>query len=278
MKRRLINTKFWSDNFIVEIEPLQRYLFLYLLTNEHTEICGVYELPIRVIERETGLDNNTILDFFKTYKDKIRYIDGWVFIKNFTKNQCANKSMEIGAERSLQEVPLEIMAKYKEKNTHSDTLLDPPTPSDTVGTPSEILKLKLKLKPKPKLKPKYISCASKMHDTDFDLFWSAYPNKKSKQKAMDIFKKIDKDKLEIILKSVEDYKKTEQWQNPKYIPHPTTFLNQARWEDEIEKVAPQDEEAKYAKELYEKYGDNAIHYFTKYPLKNALKYKFLLNF
>lgn len=40
-----------------------------------------------------------------------------------------------------------------------------------------------------------------------------------------------------IMTALEQYKQTKQWQDPQYIPHPSTWLNQARWEDEI-KVEP----------------------------------------
>ena len=142
-KRRLINTKFWSDSFIVKLLPLERYLFLYLLTNEHTGICGIYELPLEVMSRGTGLPSDTLSDLIIRFNNKIYYTNGWVYIKNFTKNQCANESMIKGAKRSLSEIPPEILAKIKQNNTPSDTLSDPPTPP-------EILKLKLKPKPKPK--------------------------------------------------------------------------------------------------------------------------------
>lgn len=144
-KRRLINTKFWSDSFIVKLQPLERYLFLYLLTNEHTEICGIYELPFEVMSRETGLKIETLSNLLNAFNGKICYIKGWVYIKNFTKNQCANENMTRGAERSLSEVPGEIMAIIKQKDK----------PFQTLSNDSKHPEI-LKPKPKPKLKPKPI--------------------------------------------------------------------------------------------------------------------------
>ena len=118
-KRRLVNTKFWSDGFVVNLNPFQRYLFLYLLTNEHTEICGVYELPLTVMERETGIpieDTNHykgLRTILKALEDKIFYHDGWIYIKNFTKNQSSNKNMEIGAQRSLDALPKQVKDNYQ---------------------------------------------------------------------------------------------------------------------------------------------------------------------
>ena len=112
MKKRLINTKFWSDGFIVGLKPIERYLFLYFLTNEHTELCGVYELPLEVIMRETGNDSSTIMNAFKSFKGKINYVDGWVKVNNFLKNQNVNENVKKGAKRSLEAIPSKILEKF----------------------------------------------------------------------------------------------------------------------------------------------------------------------
>jgi len=71
----------------------------------------------------------------------------------------------------------------------------------------------------------------------FNQFWEAYPNKKGKVVARKAFEKLNTDKslLQAILKGIERYKKTRQWMkdNGDYIPNPSTFLNQRRWEDEV---------------------------------------------
>ena len=70
----------------------------------------------------------------------------------------------------------------------------------------------------------------------FEQFWNAYPNKKTKKKAYDSWKKIDpSDKLfKEIMVGLERAKGSKQWQKDdgQYIPHPTTWLNQERWNDE----------------------------------------------
>jgi hypothetical protein len=114
-KNRMINTKFWSDGWIINLEPLERYLFLYLLTNEHTNICGIYELPLKIIERESGLDQKTILSIFEKISDKILYFEDWIYIKNFLKHQKASGNVKLGMEAGIKEVPSSIMALIKAK-------------------------------------------------------------------------------------------------------------------------------------------------------------------
>lgn len=72
-------------------------------------------------------------------------------------------------------------------------------------------------------------------DEQFEKFWSAFPNKKSgKTKAKESFIRVLKKgvSLETILTSVELHKQSTDWASG-YIPHATTWLNQARYEAEF---------------------------------------------
>ena len=71
----------------------------------------------------------------------------------------------------------------------------------------------------------------------FEKFWQSYPRKVGKGAARRAFMKL-KPSYDLTLKMIDaiDWqKKTDQWQkdNGQYIPHPTTWLNQERWEDEM---------------------------------------------
>lgn len=70
----------------------------------------------------------------------------------------------------------------------------------------------------------------------FDKFWNAYPRKVKRLSTEKAFIKINPNEelLIIILNSIEKFKKTEEWkkENGKYIPHPASWLNDKRWEDE----------------------------------------------
>ncbi len=64
-------------------------------------------------------------------------------------------------------------------------------------------------------------------------FWKAYPRKTAKGLAFQAFKKAEiNGKLSEVLAAIDMYKKTKQWQDVEFIPHPSTWLNQRRWEDE----------------------------------------------
>lgn len=121
-KQRYINTKFWSDCFISDLNPLDRYLFLYFLTNEHTNICGIYEVPLKTISFETGLEIDMLKKMLKRLTGKIFFIDGWVYVKNFAKHQAVNESIKKGIEVSKKEIPEEIMNKINKIDQLGDSL------------------------------------------------------------------------------------------------------------------------------------------------------------
>ena len=68
----------------------------------------------------------------------------------------------------------------------------------------------------------------------FDLFWTAYPRKTAKGNAENSWKKIKPDEKLVadIIAAIAKQKIT--WTDPKYIPHPATWLNGKRWLDGVE--------------------------------------------
>lgn len=73
-------------------------------------------------------------------------------------------------------------------------------------------------------------------DPRFLRFWSAYPRKAGKPAAARAFVKLAPDDatLEAMLAAVASQRKSPQWvkDGGEFIPHPATWLNQRRWEDE----------------------------------------------
>jgi len=74
-----------------------------------------------------------------------------------------------------------------------------------------------------------------IYTSNFLKFWDHYPKKIGKGAAYKAYKNIGgtKPSLQEILLSIDIHLKSEQWQNEKFIPHPATWLNQRRWEDEM---------------------------------------------
>ena len=69
-------------------------------------------------------------------------------------------------------------------------------------------------------------------DPYFWLFWQMYPRKIDKDRARRAWKKLSPDRAmaNAILEGLRNWKKCDQWQDERFIPHPTTWLNGRRWE------------------------------------------------
>jgi len=106
-KNRYLNTHFWDDVWVVELDQIEKLMFLYLLTNPLTTIAGVYEISLRRIALDTGLDKDMILKILARFEDagKVFYQDGWVAIVNFTKHQAINPKIQKGIDKTLSGCP-----------------------------------------------------------------------------------------------------------------------------------------------------------------------------
>jgi len=91
---RQAHSRMWSDDWFSELKPEFKLLFFYLFTNERASVSGLYELSLRVIAFETGLEKQVILEGFaafelanKVYYDEKRSV---VFVRNMLKYQSSS--------------------------------------------------------------------------------------------------------------------------------------------------------------------------------------------
>lgn len=79
----------------------------------------------------------------------------------------------------------------------------------------------------------------------FDRFWDVYPRKAGKKVAYNAFLKIkpDDDLTDVMIRAVTEQKNSDQWRRDggQYIPHPATWLNQERWNDELPRGKPENQ-------------------------------------
>ena len=72
-------------------------------------------------------------------------------------------------------------------------------------------------------------------DTEFDAFWSAYPRKIGKGAARKAWARAtDRPHVAAMIANIRAHVDSDQWQRDggQFIPHPATWLNQKRWDDE----------------------------------------------
>lgn len=74
---RSVQMTFWTDAKVVDnFTPEDRYFYLYLLTNPHTNLCGCYEISFKQISDETGYTKEVVerlLERMENVHNVIRY-------------------------------------------------------------------------------------------------------------------------------------------------------------------------------------------------------------
>jgi len=109
-KLRSVSTAFWSDPFIEDLTPTQKLLFLYLITNEKTNMLGIYEASIKKISFETGIPLANVqkdLDLLEK-AGKVKHIKNFIVLTNFMKHQNFNPNMKKSAIDVYNNLPNEL--------------------------------------------------------------------------------------------------------------------------------------------------------------------------
>jgi dipeptidyl aminopeptidase/acylaminoacyl peptidase len=203
---RKISVTFWSDSFIGDLTPEQKYFYLYLMTNDKTTQCGIYETSIRKICFDTGYNSETVLkllDFFQE-KNKIRFSKetNEIALLNWVKFNDSNSPKVLSCvEKELKNVKNRVLIQYLYS-------------MDTESQEEE----------EEKEEEEYKS-------DEFEIFWNSYGKKVDRVKCEKAWKKLKKQEIEKILETINRYVGA----NPdiQYRKNPLTYLNGKCFNDEL---------------------------------------------
>lgn len=113
---RQIHTQIWRDNWFLDLEPDEKLLFIYLFSNDNSNLAGLYELHDRIIMLETGLDSSRIKEIVTKFESagKVFYRDGVVWIVNMQKyHSNAGEKVKKNIETIVMGIPdCEVKQKY----------------------------------------------------------------------------------------------------------------------------------------------------------------------
>ncbi len=140
---RTICTHLWTDKKIQRLSIQGKCLFVYLITNPHTHLSGIYYLPKELVSKETGIAQSqlkALFDIFAADHLKLAYFDdetSTVFVVNMFSYQGKGEKNEKCAAnhiKTLHEsycISLFLERYPTVKQFCSDTLLDTLSDRDT---------------------------------------------------------------------------------------------------------------------------------------------------
>lgn len=213
---RKIHVSFWADPFIMDLQTDQKLFYLYLLTNDKTKQCGIYELPLKQICFDTGFTEEQakkLINFFVA-QNKIKYS------ANFREIALKNWNRYNGSEspKVFECVCNEI------QHIKDETLIRYVYSTDRVS----ILK---RNKNKNKKKNNKEEQEKGEMNIPFDVFWNAYDKKVEKDSCKAKWEKLSEQDRQKAIEYIPAYVKATPIK--KYRKNPETFLNGRGWEDEI---------------------------------------------
>jgi hypothetical protein len=87
--QRYISTSFWDDEWIQTLDPSEKLLYLYLMTNPLTNIAGVYKLTIRRIVFDTGFNADTVSHILRKFQEakKAFHYNEYIILPSWPKHQ-----------------------------------------------------------------------------------------------------------------------------------------------------------------------------------------------
>jgi len=222
---RKIHTSFWGDAFIQELTPEQKYFFLYLLTNEKTQQCGIYEITKRQICYDTGYNIDTVNKLLKFFSEsgKIKYSDktSEIALVNWLKYNSYNSStVEVLVNQQLAKVKDIALVQYLYGIDTQDTITRTRTGTregEQSDEQEQIIQEEINI--------------------DFYIFWDLYDKKigsidKLKKKWASL-KNIER---EAIIEYIPKYKSVQPIKQ--YRKNPETFFNNKSWNDELVSLPP----------------------------------------
>jgi hypothetical protein len=221
MAKRFTDTEKYKKKFYRKMPAAYKLLWDFICHD--CDHAGVWHVDFDVAQLYIGndiyIEEQEALKFFNEGEKRIEVFssgDKW-FIRPFIEFQYGTLNPSNRVHLSI----LNILKKNKIK-----PLISP------------LLGVKDKDKDKDKEKDK----------AKFDDFWEVYPKKKSKGQAETTWNKLSPDNnlLTLILTALEAAKKSEDWQKEggKYIPYPSSWLNNKGWEDEVIEIKSNEPEYK----------------------------------
>lgn len=249
-RARNIKPGFFTNDELVQIEPLGRLLFIGLWTMADRE-GRLEDRPLKIKLSVLPGDDCSVVElldalerggFIRRYRfDVTRYIQ----IVNWHKHQnphikeapsdippppheTSPEPEQVKTEASIEQAP--------DKHDAS-TVLEPDSPRINPADSGFLIPDSgFLIKPSAKKSPRASG------DDAFDTFWTQYPRKQNKPAALKAWRKLapSPELVDEILAAVALQRGSDDWTRDggRFIPHASTWLNGQRWADEVIQTRP----------------------------------------
>lgn len=217
-ERRMVSKKIVDSDAFMDMALSTQALYFHLLARADDD--GFVGNPKKIMRMVGASD------------DEYKVLIGKRFILVFSSGVCVIKHWLIHNlirnDRYHETQYLEEKSQIKVKDNNAYTEMA------TNGTPSAY-----QLEPESSIGKVRLGKVSLGYSLEFEEFWIVYPEKVGKGKAHEAWKKLSSEEMKLCLPAIKNQIEHKHFRNRRgedYIPHPATWLNQRRWEDEVKEV------------------------------------------
>lgn len=251
MAKRFYDTGLPDQNWYQKLSTKRKALYIHLLCR--CDVAGVFEINLPLMSAYIG-EEITEADVFGFGNRVVPLMNGKdkAILVDFVYFQCGGEiNPAVKAHQSVLKRLSELNMTVQDLASMCTHELKYKELTEPKGVREEVYSCSLPIKINPikinpvesRVKPNKVKASSNEVMDMFNQFYSAYPRHDSKQCAILSFGKImnncktDEERKSLLgrmLEAIKRERKSEQWtkNNGKFIPMPSTWLNQRRWEDE----------------------------------------------
>lgn len=213
MPKRYTNTAKWDDDWFVSLAPEYKLLWFYLC--DRCDHAGIWQVSASIPSRLIGGPSVDLKAAREAFGDRVD--DSKPGYWRLTKFLEFQYGLPLAPTNKVHASAVKILVAH---GYEASPYLDPskPLPRPIQGS---------------KDKDKDISSEGLDLKEAFNRFWDFYPKKVAKAHALSMWQK-HKPPLELCLGTLAWQRRSEDWTKDggKYIPHPGSWLNDGRWNDE----------------------------------------------
>ena len=222
---------FWTDSKIIDdFTPEDRYFYLYLFTNPHTNLCGCYEISFRQMVIEVGYSRESIENLvrrFEEYHKVIRYSPETkeILLLNWHKYNWTKSDKYVNAlVKEIEKVKNRHFRKYLIQALYGEDKEEEPVKEEPQQTDTLAER--------------------------FESLWGMYPRKQGKKAAFESYKRAVKagatdEEITAGITAYCNYIQASQIE-PQYVKQGATFFSQRAWTDDWTPMRKRD---KYAQRI-----------------------------
>lgn len=237
---RNISLSFWTDAKVEDtFTPEDKYMYLYLLTNPYTNICGCYEISIKQISRQTGYNEEAVARILQRMEQVHKVI---VYSKDTQEVLIMNwgRYNWTKSEKLVKPIMSAIgKIKHGQFRDYVTLVYENIETINTVSIPYQYgidTTVSVTVTDTVTVKKGGMGGNKTAIEKRFNDLWALYPRKQGRADALKAYERAIKAGVtdEAIKQGIENYVKhiAETKTEPKYVKQGSTFFSKQAWADD----------------------------------------------